>query len=133
MYVEGFTHESQCRFLACRESWDRVCGRRILISRSEVMTRSIAIPSFKCPRVLTNEFSIGHYLWVELDPQSLCVVRGTRANFSIIRIIGVSSGIPYGGLEDSLVLGRRVVLQEYVFNPPEASSCKCGDFGCDFS
>ena len=131
MYVEEFTHESQYRFLACRESWDRVYGRRILISRSEVRTRST--PSFKYPWVLTNEFSIGHYLWVELDPQSLCMVRGTRANFSIIRIIGVSSGIPYGGLEDPLALGRRIVLQEYVFNPPEASSCKRGDFGCDFS
>ena len=61
------------------------------------------------------------------------MVRGTGANVSIARIIGVPSGIPDGGLEDPLVLGRRVVLEEYVFDSPEAPSCKGSDFRRDFS
>ena len=56
------------------------------------------------------------------------MVRGTGANLSIVRIIDVPSGVPDGGLEDPLVLGRRIVLQEYMFDSPEASPCKCGDF-----
>ena len=60
------------------------------------------------------------------------MVRGTGANLSIVRIIDVPSGVPDGGLEDPLVLGRRIVLQKYVFDSPEASPCKRGDFWCDF-
>ena len=48
-------------------------------------------------------------------------------------IIGVSSGVPDGGLEDPLVLRRRVVLQEYMLHSPEATARKRGDFGSDFS
>ena len=74
-------------------------------------------------RRLTNELSIRHDIWIKLDPQSLGVVRGTGANLSIVWIIDVPSGISYGGLEGSLVLGRRVVLQEYLFDSPEESPC----------
>jgi len=80
-----------------------------------------------------NEFSVRHDIWVKLDPQSLGVVCGTRTNISVVWIVGVPSSIPDGGLEDSLVLGRRIVLQEYVFDSPETSPRKGGDFGCDFS
>ena len=48
-------------------------------------------------------------------------------------IIGASTGIPDGGLENPLVLGRRVVLQEYMLDSPEATARKRGDFGSDFS
>jgi len=80
-----------------------------------------------------NELSIGYYVRVKLDPQRFSVVRGTRTNSSVARIVDVSPGIPDSGLEDPLVLGRRVVLQEYMFDSPEASSCECGDFGSDLS
>ena len=83
--------------------------------------------------VLTNEFSVRHDVRIELDPQSLGVVCGTGANVSIAWIIGVPSRIPNGGLEDPLVLGRRIVLEEYVFDSPEAPSCKGSDFRRDFS
>jgi len=82
---------------------------------------------------LTNEFGIRHDIWIELDLQSLSVVRRTSANFSIFRIIGVPSSVSDGGLENSLVLGRRIMLQEYMFDSPEAPSCKGSDFWCDFS
>jgi hypothetical protein len=83
--------------------------------------------------MLTDKFSISHDFGVKFDPQSLGVVRRARANLSVGRIIGVSSDIPDGGLEDPLVLGRGVMLQEYVFDSPEASSCKRSDFRSDCS
>ena len=61
------------------------------------------------------------------------MVRGASTNFSVVRIVGVPSDIPDGGLEDSLVLGRRIVLQKYVLDSPEASSCKGSEFWCDFN
>ena len=102
-------------------------GRRILTSRSEVSVQSTTSLNQEHRR-LTNEFSVRHDIRVKLDPQSLGVVRGTGAHLSIVRIIDVSSGVPDGGLEDPLVLGRRIVLQEYVLDSPEASPCKRGDF-----
>jgi len=83
-------------------------------------------------RALTDELSVSHYVRVELDPQSLSVIRGTGTNVLVAWIIGVSSGIPDGGLEDPLILGRRVVLQEYMLDSPEATTSKRGDFGSNF-
>ena len=99
-----------------------MCGRRILISRSEVSTQSGVISlQEQHQRALTNELSIGHNVRVKLNPQSFSVVCGTGTNLSVVRITGVSSGIPDGGLEDSLVLRGRVVLQEYMFDSPKTS------------
>ena len=56
------------------------------------------------------------------------MVGGAGANLLVVRIIGVSSGVPDGGLEDPLVLRRRVVLQEYMLDSPETSSCKRSNF-----
>lgn len=51
----------------------------------------------------------------------------------VARIAGISSSIPDGGLEDPLVLGGRIVLQEYMFDSPETTACKRGDFWSNFS
>jgi len=101
-------------------------GRAIL--SSAVTPLPVESRRIMCAVEEFNEFSIRHDIWVKLNPQSLGVVRRTIANLSIVRIIDVASGVPYGGLEDALVLGRRIVLQEYVFDSPEASPCKRGDF-----
>lgn len=61
------------------------------------------------------------------------MVCGTSTNFSIAWIAGVASGISDGSLEDTLVLGRRIVLQEYVLDSPETSPCKGSDFRFNFS
>lgn len=106
-------------------------GRAIL--SSAIASLPVESRRIMCAVEKFDEFSIRHDAWVELDPQSLGVVRGTRANVSVVRVIGVPSGVSDGSLEDPLVLGRRIVLQEYVFDSPKASSCKCSDFGRDFS
>ena len=61
-------------------------------------------------RALTNELSVSHYIWIKLDPQSLSVVRRARTNLLVVWIVGATPGVPDGGLEDPLVLGRGVVL-----------------------
>jgi len=106
-------------------------GRAILCSA--VVSLSVESRRIMCTVEEFNEFSIRHDIWVKLDPQSLGVVRGASTNLSIVRIVGVPSGISNGGLEDPLVLRRRIVLLEDVFDSPEATPCKGSDFRCDFS
>jgi hypothetical protein len=73
-------------------------------------------------RALTNELSVRYDDWVELYPQSLSVVRGARANILVARIVGFPSSIPNGGLDNPVVLRRRIMLQEDMFDPPETPS-----------
>ena len=83
--------------------------------------------------MLTDKFSIGYDSWIELDPHSLSVVCVSRANVVVCRVLCLSTGIPDGSLENPFVLGRRVVLQEYVLDSPETPSCKSSDFRCSFN
>jgi len=84
--------------------------------------------------VLTNKFLVGHDAWIKLNSQCLCMIGRTRTNSSIrgIRDNGVSSRVSYGGLQNTLVLRRRKVFQEYVFDAPEAAFSECSDLrlGC---
>jgi len=116
---------------------DVLLGWRVVEDGGAILGPAIFSLSIESGRVMCaieefNELSVGHDVWVELDPQGLSMVRGTGTNFSVFGIVGVSSGIPDGGLEDPLVLGRRVVLQEYMFNSPETAPCKSRDFGSNF-
>ena len=56
------------------------------------------------------------------------MARVTRTNFGVVGLIGLPSRESYGGLDDTLVLFGRVVLQEYVFDSPETPSCERSDF-----
>jgi len=79
----------------------------------------------------TDELSIGHHAGIELDFDSLGMVGSTGAHILVLWIRDVlsSSGVSDGGLEDALVLRGRVMLEEYVFDAPEAPCGERGDFG----
>lgn len=107
-----------------------MCGKRTLI------LGRFLVPSLSLDQDnhgLTNEFSIRYDIRIELDPQSLGVICSVGTNVFVARILGVSSGISDCSLEDALVLRRRVVLQEYMFHPPETSPCKRSNFTGDSS
>jgi len=88
---------------------DVFLGGRVVEDGRAVLSSTVGPLPVESRRVMCaveefNEFGISHYVWIKLDPQSLGMVCGTRANISVAGIIGVPPGIPDGGLEDPLVL-----------------------------
>ena len=80
---------------------------------------------------LANELVVSHHAWVEFNPQCLSMIGAPRAHRTVIRVRHtlLPTRIPHGGLQDALVLRNRIVLQENVFDAPEASCSKGGDLG----
>src|ERR1700761_5491261 len=79
---------------------------------------------------LTDEFSIGHNARIKFDSQSLGVVCLSRADISVTGVgcTGFSTSVSYSSFEDALVFRRGVMFQKDMFDTPEATSCKGGNF-----
>jgi hypothetical protein len=109
-----------------------VCSRRVVRAIEEFC-------NVRCKDVIglyrqhrrTDELSIGHQPRIKLDFNSLRMVGFAGADFIVLWIRDVlsSSGVSDRGLQDALVLRRWVMLEEDVFDAPEASCSECGDFG----
>ena len=80
---------------------------------------------------LTNELRVPDHARVELDAQRLRVLRRARAHLLVRRLRGVlpSARVADGRLDDALVLGRRIVLEEDVLDAPEAAAGEGGELG----
>jgi len=111
---------------------DVFLGGRVVEDGRAVLSPTVEpLPVEGCRVVCTveefNELSISHGVWVEFNPHGLSVVRGTRTNFLVFRIVGVSSGVSDSSRKDPLVFGGGKVFQEYMLDSPEAPCCKCSD------
>lgn len=105
-------------------------GRTIL--SSTVVTLFVNGCWIMCAVKEFNEFSIRHNPRVEFNPQSFGVACSSRTDGVVGRVVRLSPGIPNGGLENSLILRRRVVFLEYVFDSPKASPRERSDFVIGF-
>ena len=63
------------------------------------------------------------------------MVRRAPTNQIVTRVRneGVPTRVPHRSLQDTLVLGRREVLQEDMFDAPETPRSECSDFWLDRS
>lgn len=105
-------------------------GRAIL--SSTVVTLFINGCWIMCAVKEFNELGVRHDLRVELNPQSFGVACSSRTDVVVGCVITLSPGIPNGGLENTLILRRRVVFLENVFDSPKASPRERSDFVIDF-
>ena len=80
---------------------------------------------------LTDELLVLHDARIELDAHRLRVVRRARAHRLVVGVLRalLAPGVADCRLEDALVLLGREVLEEDVFDAPEASRGKRRDFG----
>lgn len=79
---------------------------------------------------LTDKLLVAHNARIELDPKRLRVPGVGAAHLAVRGVVDLPAGVPDGGLEDALVLGGRVVLQENVLDAPEAACCERRDLWC---
>ena len=85
---------------------------------------------------LTNELLVLHNARVELNPHRLGMVRRASTHSPVVGVLRVllAPGVPDCRLENTLVLLGREVLEEDVFDAPEAPRGKrrnfCGPAAC---
>ena len=124
----GGTYEYQYRLPGGLPLLGRGFDRRTLFTRST--------PSKKRKgKAHTNKLAIAHDRRVKLDLHRLCMVRRAPTHQVVTRVRneGVPTRVPHRSLQDTLVLGRREVLQKDMFNAPETPRSECSDFRLDRS
>jgi hypothetical protein len=77
----------------------------------------------------TNKLIVCDLVRIKLDPECLGMIGVSGANLTIGRVldIGVSTSVPDRSLEDALIFLDGPVLQEDVFDAPEAAGGESGD------
>lgn len=78
---------------------------------------------------LTDELSVLDYGRIKFNSQGLSMIGCPSAHFSVCRVLSFlqPASVSDARLEDALVLRRRILFQEYVFDTPKTPRSECGN------